>query len=97
MAKRPPSFVFDEQMNNNFANLSIKDKVSLVLCILAFVFGMVLTILGMTLPPLGEIHPSVITCLGMFLTFSGSILGISMHYKLEMEKFKSDISRDLHP
>lgn len=80
-------------MNNNFSSLSIKDKVSLILCVLAFVFGMFLSILGMSMEPVGEIHPSVITTLGMFLTFSGSILGISMHYKLELEKFKSELRK----
>lgn len=80
-------------MNNNFSSLSIKDKVSLILCVLAFVFGMILSILGMSMEPVGEIHPSVITTLGMFLTFSGSILGISMHYKLELEKFKSELRK----
>lgn len=80
-------------MNRTFSDLTIKDKVSLILCIVSFVFGMILSILGLIMPPMGEIHPSVITTLGMFLTFSGSILGISLHYKLELEKFKSEINK----
>ena len=41
--------------------------------------------------PLGEVHASILTSLGVFLTFSGSIIGIAQHYSMELEKFKSDI------
>lgn len=64
------------------------------MCLLAFVFGMCLSVLGVVIPPKGEIHPSIITVLGMFLAFTGSVLGIGMHYSIEMDKFKSEIRRE---
>lgn len=76
---------------NTFKELCFKDKVSYILCIIAFVFGMVLTTIGIFLPPAGEISGSVISVIGMFLSWSGGVIGISMHYRNEFEKIKSDI------
>ena len=74
--------------------LCFKNKLSFILCIIAFVFGIILASVGMILPPLGVIDGSVITCFGMLLTFVGSILGISQHYAVELEKIKSEISNN---
>ena len=64
---------------------------SYVLCISSFIIGVSLTVAGFMVNPLGEVHASILTSLGVFLTFSGSIIGISQHYAIELEKFKSDI------
>lgn len=84
-------------MKTKFKDLNVKDKVSLVLCVLAFIFGAALTLVGLIVEPQGEIHPSVITTFGMFLTFCGSILGISQHYKLELEKLKMQVGKEIQP
>lgn len=77
--------------NNNWNSLSFKNKMSYVLCISSFIIGVSLTVAGFMVNPLGEVHASILTSLGVFLTFSGSIIGISQHYAIELEKFKSDI------
>ena len=77
--------------NNNWNSLSFKNKMSYVLCISSFIIGVSLTVAGFMVNPLGEVHASLLTSLGVFLTFSGSIIGISQHYAIELEKFKSDI------
>ena len=77
--------------NKNWNSLSFKNKMSYVLCISSFIIGVTLTVAGFLVNPLGEVHASILTSLGVFLTFSGSIIGISQHYAIELEKFKSDI------
>lgn len=77
--------------NNNWNSLSFKNKMSYVLCISSFIIGVTLTVAGFLVNPLGEVHASILTSLGVFLTFSGSIIGISQHYSMELEKFKADI------
>ena len=71
--------------------LSFKDKLSYVLCIFSFIIGVILTIAGFVVNPLGDIDASVLTSLGLFLSFSGSIIGITQHYSMELDKFKSNI------
>ena len=53
--------------------------------ILAFVlviFGMVVVMLALYLPPVGEIHPSVITVFGMLLVAAGAFIGIDLNSQL---------------
>lgn len=75
----------------NWNSLDFKSKLSYVLCIASFIIGVTLTVAGFLVNPLGEVHASILTSLGVFLTFSGSIIGIAQHYSMELEKFKSDI------
>ena len=42
--------------------------------------GVGLIVAAFCVPPLGEIHPSVLGALGEVLTFSGSILGLDYKY-----------------
>lgn len=90
-----PYLIF-EGMRNKFRCLELRDQISYLMCILAFVFGMILSIAGLIIEPKGEIHPSVITTVGMFLAFTGSVLGIGLHYSMELDKFKSEIKKDKH-
>lgn len=75
--------------------MTFKDKLSSVLCVAAFLSGIALIIASMFIPPHGVIDASVLTALGMLLTWSGSIIGISQHYGNELERIKSEISK--HP
>ena len=78
-------------MGKSYKQLSFKDKLSYILCICAFIVGVMLTLLGMFISPIGEIHSSVLTSLGIFLSFSGAIIGINSHYNTELENFKNEI------
>ena len=71
--------------------LSFKDKLSYILCIFSFIIGVILTIAGFIVKPLGEVDASVLTSLGLFLSFSGSIIGITQHYSQQLENFKMEI------
>lgn len=53
--------------------------------LLAFVlviFGMVVVMLALYMPPVGEIHPSVITVFGMLLVAAGAFIGIDLNSQL---------------
>ena len=71
--------------------LGFKDKLSFVICAVAFVMGFVLSVAGFCVPPTGEISGSMLTWFGMVLTFVGSVLGISTHYNVELEKIKKEV------
>ena len=45
------------------------------------VFGCVLLVTGFILPPLAEIHHSVLIAFGEILTFAGSLIGIDYKYR----------------
>lgn len=76
--------------------LSFKDKLSYILCIFSFSIGVLLTIAGFVVNPLGEVDASVLTSLGLFLSFSGSIIGITQHYSMELDKFRSSIINSIN-
>ena len=79
----------------NWSELSYRDKVAYTVTIGAFIIGVALSITGMILPPVGEVHPTVITLVGLFLSFSGALLGISHHFENELGKFKASVEQKL--
>ena len=78
-----------------FKDLHIKDKISYILCCASFICGTVLTFIGLFVDPLGEIDASVISSLGIFLTFSGSLIGLNVHYSSELAHFKTEVQRTI--
>ena len=56
-------------------------KVQLVLAVSLCGFGGILLIAGFVIPPMGEIHHSVLIAFGEILTFSGSLVGIDYKYR----------------
>ena len=54
-----------------------------VLSLVLVVFGMVVVMLALYMPPVGEIHPSVITVFGMLLVAAGAFLGIDLNSQLK--------------
>lgn len=47
--------------------------------VITLIAGIVLVFISIYMPPAGEIHNSVLTALGEFLTFAGSCLGIASY------------------
>lgn len=82
-----------KHLKQEFDKLTFKEVITFSLAVVATVAGFVLLFLGMYIPPEGKIHESVITAFGIILVFSGSLLGISMHYANETNKFKDSIAR----
>jgi len=58
-----------------------KLNMQLGLAVALSLFGVGLIIAALLMPPMGVIHPSVLTAYGETLTFAGSLVGIDYHYK----------------
>ena len=56
-------------------------KIQLMTAVVMCSFGSALLIAGFVIPPLGEIHHSVLIAFGEILTFSGSLIGIDYKYR----------------
>jgi hypothetical protein len=54
----------------------IKDNIIVAVSVASFLVGVVLTFLGLFLPPTGEIDNSVLVAVGQFLTMAAAGLGI---------------------
>lgn len=54
-----------------------------LLAFLLVVFGMAVVMLALYMPPVGEIHPSVITVFGMLLVAAGAFIGIDLNSQLK--------------
>ncbi len=52
--------------------------------------GLVLIFAGFYVPPLGEIHNSVLIAFGELLTFAGSLFGIDYRYKYKSYRDAAD-------
>jgi hypothetical protein len=59
----------------------MKKNTQLILSVTLCVFGCVLLVTGFVLPPLAEIHPSVLTAFGEVLTFSGALVGMDYKFR----------------
>lgn len=69
-------------------------RTELTSAILLVAVGAFLLIAGLFIPPMGVVHPSVLVAFGEVAVFAGSLFGIDLHYKMEFNKFKSDIGVD---
>ena len=59
----------------------IMKQLQLILSVVLCAFGVLLLIAGFVIPPMGEIHHSVLIAFGEILTFSGSLVGIDYKYR----------------
>lgn len=82
-------------LKQEFDKLSFKEVLVYAMAIVTMVTGLVLIFLGMYIPPEGQIHESVLTAFGIICMFSASLLGISMHYANELNRFKDAVGRQL--
>ena len=69
----------------------VKLKWMIICAVLLVVLGAALILMGMFLPPTGEIHPSVLTALGEVFTFSGSLWGLNTHYRIKTDQMDTDL------
>ena len=56
-------------------------KIQLTAAIALCVFGCTMLVAGFVVPPIGEIHHSLLIAFGEILTFSGSLIGIDYKYR----------------
>ena len=66
----------------------MRDVIVWSAAIVAFVVGVFLTIAGFFVPPQGEINGTVLTALGEFLTFFGSVFGIGKYTDIQLAKIR---------
>lgn len=84
-----------KHLKEEFDKLTIKDVITYSLAVVTMLAGLTLLYLGLLIPPKGEIHQSVITAFGLISIFVASLLGISIHYANELEKFKDNVNKRL--
>lgn len=77
-------------------DIHIKDKIAYLLSIASFLCGSILVFCGMFLAPVGIIDSSVLSSLGIFLSFSGALIGINTVYSTELRHFKSDVQKTIN-
>lgn len=63
-----------------------KHTLQLLTSVALVVFGCILIMLGFSVDPIGEIHPSVLTAFGEILTFAGAVIGVDYKYKYNSER-----------
>ncbi len=81
-----------KHLKEEFDKLTFKEVLVYCLATMTMIAGITMLFLGMYLPPSGQIHESVLTAFGIICVFSASLLGISMHYANELNKFKSNVN-----
>ncbi len=85
-----------KHLKQEFDKLSFKEVIIYVLAVVTMTAGLTLLFIGLFIPPEGEIHSSVITAFGILCTFVASLLGISIHYANELDKFKANVQERLN-
>lgn len=61
-----------------------------IIAIIAFIFGLTFTTIGIFCPPIGIIDNSILIALGELLTFVGGLLGIDMSTNAKIDKLQRD-------
>lgn len=70
-------------------NAETKDWIKFISSIMLLVAGVVLIFISIYLPPLGEIHTSVLTVIGEILTFVGAVFGIGEYAAIQIAKINN--------
>ena len=78
-------------MKTKWNELNIKEKIAIISAIAAFIVGWALSIAGFIVPPLGEVHESILFILGQALVYSASVFGIAAYFKAESHQMKEDL------
>lgn len=68
--------------------------IQLALAVFLVVSGIALLMMGLWIPPKGEIHNSVLIAFGEISMFAGSLIGIDYSYKLKDIKLNNDKKTD---
>ena len=84
-----------KHLKQEFDKLTLKEVIIYTLAVVTMLAGLTLLFIGLFIPPEGEIHGSVLTAFGSVCIFVASLLGISLHYANELDKFKNDVQERL--
>lgn len=70
-------------------NTETKDWIKFISSIVLLAAGVVLIFISIYLPPLGEIHTSVLTIIGEIFTFVGAVFGIGEYASIQIAKINN--------
>lgn len=84
-----------KHLKQEFDKLTFKEVIIYILAIVVMIAGLSLLFIGLFISPEGEIHSSVLTAFGTVCIFVASLLGISIHYANELDKFKANVQERL--
>jgi len=70
-------------MTQTITTFKRRITIQTILAFLLVVFGMLVVMLALYMPPIGEIHPSVITVFGMLLVAAGAFMGIDLNFQIK--------------
>lgn len=70
-------------------NAETKDWFKFISSIVLLVAGVVLIFISIYLPPVGEIHTSVLTVIGEIFTFVGAVFGIGEYAMIQIAKINN--------
>lgn len=70
-------------MNASISTLKRKITIHSLLAFILVIFGMAVVMIALYMPPIGEIHPSVITVFGMLLVAAGAFIGIDLNFQIK--------------
>ena len=82
-------------MKTTWKDLNIKEKLAIISAIAAFIIGWALSVAGFIVPPLGEVHESLLFILGQALVYAASVFGIAAYFKSESVQLRRDMDRHL--
>ena len=84
-----------KHLKQEFDKLTFKEVIIYVMAVGTMAAGLTMLFTGMFMPPEGEIHSSVLTAFGSICVFVASLLGISIHYANELDKFMATVNERL--
>lgn len=84
-----------KHLKQEFDKLTFKEVIIYTLAVVTMLAGLALLFIGLYIQPEGEIHGSVLTAFGSICIFVASLLGISLHYANELDKFKNTVQEQL--
>lgn len=84
-----------KHLKSEFDKLTFREFLAYSLAIFSMGAAVICIFFALFLPPKGEIHASVLTYFGLTCGFVGALLGISIHYSNELNKFKAAINEHL--
>lgn len=84
-----------KHLKQEFDKLTFKEVIIYTLAVVTMLAGLSLLFIGLYIPPEGEIHGSVLTAFGSICIFVASLLGISLHYANELDKFKNTVQEQI--
>ena len=69
-----------------------KENLQFISSLFVLFAGLVLVFISLFIKPTGEIHPSVITAFGMFLSFVGAVWHLDLKYDFKTKELEHHIS-----